>query len=91
MKIFVKGEVLGSFETSYINKETEKEVITKKVQFMEINENGKVIIHEVKLDENQSIKEMVKGVKVVIPVKLFTPNNKSDIYMSQNGEIQIQK
>lgn len=90
-KLYFQGEILGRFQTSFTDKETKKDVVTKRLQFMEIRENGKVILTDIKLSETQSIEEFKKGVKVMIPIKLFTPKDNSIIYMSQDGEIKISK
>jgi hypothetical protein len=88
-KLYFQGEILGRFQTSFKDKE-QKEVITKKLQFMEISENGKVILTDIKLSENQGLEDLKKGVKVMIPIKIFTPKDSSNVYFSQDGEIKIQ-
>ncbi|WP_419764163.1 MAG: hypothetical protein ACNI28_10295 [Arcobacter sp.] len=89
-KLYFQGEILGRFQTSFKDKETKKDVITKKLQFMEISENGKVILTDIKLSENQGLEELKKGIKVMIPIKIFTPKDSSNVYFSQDGEIKIQ-
>lgn len=89
-KLLFQGEVLGRFETKFKDRETNKELITKKVQFLN-EENGKISITEIKLNPEQDLTEIVKGVKIMIPIKLYTPKDTSLIYMSQNGEIKINK
>lgn len=90
MKLFVQGKILSRFESSFEDKD-KGAVVTKKVQFMETKENGKVVITEIKLDPTQDMRELTNGATIHMPVKLFTPNNASIIYYSQDGEIKINK
>jgi len=89
MLIF-KGEVLGRYENKFTDKDTGKETITKKVQVLEVN-NGRREITEIKLKEDENISKFKQGSKIMIPIKLFTPKDKDTIYISQNGDIQIQE
>ncbi len=90
MKLFIQGKILSRFESSFEDKEKGK-VITKKLQFMETLDSGKVVITEIKLDVNQEMKDLANGTTVQMPIKLFTPNTASNIYYSQDGEIKIIK
>ncbi len=90
MKLFVQGKILSRFESSFEDKD-KGAVVTKKIQFMETKENGKVVITEVKLDPAQDMRELVNGAQIQMPIKLFTPSNASIIYYSQDGEIKVNK
>lgn len=90
MKLFVQGKILSRFESSYEDKD-KGTVITKKIQFMETKDNGKVVITEIKLDPIQDMKELANGATIQIAVKLFTPNNATTIYYSQDGELKVNK
>lgn len=90
MKLFVQGKILSRFESSFEDKD-KGAVVTKKVQFMETKENGKVVITEIKLDPTQDMRELTNGAQIQMPIKLFTPNNASIIYYSQDGEIKVNK
>jgi len=90
-KIFLQGEILSSFETSFTDKETKKESITKKVQFLTIDENGKSKIIDIKLEENQDIKDLKQKVIVIIPISVSTMKDSFNIYYKQVGEIKISK
>lgn len=61
-----------------------------KLQFLNVTDKG-IEIKEVKLLETQDISKLVKGVNVEFDVKLYSSNDKRDIYISQNGEIKILK
>lgn len=88
MLIF-KGEVLGRFETKYKDEEKGTETKTKKIQVMEIVE-GRRTLTDIKINDNEDIKKFTAGKKIIIPVKLYTPKDRDVIYISQDGDIQLQ-
>ena len=61
-----------------------------KLQFINITDKG-VEVKEVKLLENQDITKITKGSNIEMEVKLFTTNDKKEIYVSQVGELKILK
>ena len=61
-----------------------------KLQFINITDKG-VEVKEVKLLENQDITKITKGSNIEMEVKLFTTNDKKEIYVSQSGELKILK
>ena len=61
-----------------------------KLQFINITDKG-VEVKEVKLLENQDITKITKGSNIEMEVKLFTTNDKKEIYVSQTGELKILK
>lgn len=86
-KLMFVGEIRGSFENSF--KKEDKETITKKLQFIEVDKNGKIEVLEVKLNENQDMTKLVKGVKVQIEVKLFSRKDSQKVYLSQVKDTEI--
>lgn len=87
MKLFIQREVLSRFESKFTNEETQVEELTKKVQFMERLENGKVVLSEIKLLPTQDIKDLVPETKIQMEVRYSTFKNKT--YLRQVGELQI--
>ncbi len=88
--LLYKGEILGKFENKFTDKETKKETITKKLQILEFDGERRNVV-EIKLNEDENMEEYKKGVNVIIPIKIFTPNNSNNLFYSQAGKIQIQK
>lgn len=86
MKIFIQREILGRFESEF-NDTVKGLVKTKKIQFLEKLDNGKHVLSEIKLDENQDISQLVPGTKITLPVRYSTVSNKT--YFRQNGELKI--
>ena len=81
-------KVIGQVE--FVKSSTFEGKTINKIQFLNITEKG-IEIKEVKLSETQDVSKIVKGVNVEVEVKLFTTNDKKDIYFSQNGELKILK
>ena len=62
-----------------------------KVQFSLIDEKQGLQVKEVKLLETQKIENIKIGSNIEMEVKLFSSQDKKDIYFSQNSEIKILK
>lgn len=86
-KLIFQGEIRGRFENSFTK--DGKETITKKLQFINTDKNGKINVEEVKLQRTQDMSKLVKGVKVMIEIKLFTTKDNNNIYYSQVENTEI--
>ncbi|PUE65431.1 hypothetical protein [Arcobacter caeni] len=86
MKIFIQREILGRFESEFNDKDKGL-VKTKKIQILDTLENGKHVLSEIKLDENQDITLLIPGTKIMLPVTYSTVQNKT--YFKQFGELKI--
>lgn len=86
MKIYIQREILGRFESEFNDKDKGL-VKTKKIQILEKLDNGKHVLSEIKLDENENISLLVPGTKITLPVTYTTVQNKT--YFRQDGELKI--
>lgn len=85
MKIFITGEVKKILTKEYDNK------VTKKLQFLFEDEKRGYVVEEIKVGEDSKIEHLKEGQMVEFEVKLFSPNNASNIYYSTVGEIKVKK
>lgn len=85
MKILIQGKIQGIVNSEYEGK------ITKKVQFLKEDEKKGLKVISVKLSEDQSISDLVKGSTVSIERKISTMKDSFDVFISQEGELKIGK